>query len=240
MKHSTMPVASPAPALIVATQRPLLGEALGRLAARIPEIAEVAWVPDLERLVRVLRFGGARMLLIDDAMVGALARAIEQKPPQVRVLLISTRPHAGVEPPCGQGCACAFASETLATTRLEELLRVMAQCPEVATGSARCATCPLQGSLAPAPLPLSPRESGIFAAIGRGETAGGIAAELGLSVKTVEGYREVIKQKLGLQNAAELREAALLWRRGELAFHRLPPAAWRKTTLMRGPGLAEA
>jgi DNA-binding NarL/FixJ family response regulator len=57
---------------------------------------------------------------------------------------------------------------------------------------------------------LSNREMQIFLLIGAGRTTGEIAAELGVSPKTVGAHREHIKVKLGLTTAAELEREALL------------------------------
>jgi DNA-binding NarL/FixJ family response regulator len=57
---------------------------------------------------------------------------------------------------------------------------------------------------------LSNREIQIFLLIGAGRSTGEIAAELGLSPKTVGAHREHIKIKLGLATAAELEREALL------------------------------
>lgn len=51
---------------------------------------------------------------------------------------------------------------------------------------------------------LSPRETEILAALGRGESSKQIARDLSLSVRTVEAHRQSIKRKLGLEGQAEL------------------------------------
>ncbi len=58
---------------------------------------------------------------------------------------------------------------------------------------------------------LSDRELEVFEMIGRGRTTAEIAAQLHLSVKTVETHREKIKAKLGLRTAAELYQHAVRW-----------------------------
>ena len=55
----------------------------------------------------------------------------------------------------------------------------------------------------PRPL-LSPRESQILSALGRGASSKQIAQALDLSVRTVETHRQSIKRKLGLEGQAEL------------------------------------
>lgn len=58
---------------------------------------------------------------------------------------------------------------------------------------------------------LSDRELEVFRRIGEGRGTRQIAEELHLSVRTVEAYREYIKEKLGLKNATELTQAAFHW-----------------------------
>ncbi len=58
---------------------------------------------------------------------------------------------------------------------------------------------------------LSDRELEVFQLIGQWKTTRDIAEELHLSVKTIEYYREQIKRKLSLKNAAELTQRATSW-----------------------------
>ena len=61
---------------------------------------------------------------------------------------------------------------------------------------------------------LSDRELEVFRLIGRGCGAAEIAGKLVLSVKTVNAYREHLKEKLNLGTAAELRKYAVEWTTG--------------------------
>jgi len=58
---------------------------------------------------------------------------------------------------------------------------------------------------------LSDRELEVFQMIGKGLGTRQIAKELHLSIKTVETYRENIKEKLKLENATELVRHAVQW-----------------------------
>ena len=58
---------------------------------------------------------------------------------------------------------------------------------------------------------LSSREMQVFRLLGRGLGTRAVADELSLSVKTVETHRQRIKEKLGMQNAAELHRRAVLF-----------------------------
>lgn len=58
---------------------------------------------------------------------------------------------------------------------------------------------------------LTDRELQVFELIGRGCETRQIAGTLRLSIKTVDTYREHIKEKLGLKNATELIQRASQW-----------------------------
>jgi DNA-binding NarL/FixJ family response regulator len=58
---------------------------------------------------------------------------------------------------------------------------------------------------------LSNRELEVYDLIGRGKATRQIAAQLGVSKKTVEAHREHIKQKLNLNNATQLTQSAVQW-----------------------------
>lgn len=61
------------------------------------------------------------------------------------------------------------------------------------------------------PADLPPRQREILAALGAGRTTKQIAADLGLSVKTVETHRARLMEALGCRNAVELVRAAVQW-----------------------------
>ena len=58
---------------------------------------------------------------------------------------------------------------------------------------------------------LSDREFAVLRMIGEGMSTGEIAESMCLSVRTISTYRERIKEKLGLKNAAELVRYAVRW-----------------------------
>jgi len=58
---------------------------------------------------------------------------------------------------------------------------------------------------------LSDREMEVFRRLGEGHATRKIAADMGLSMKTVQAYSARIKDKLGLANASELMREAVRW-----------------------------
>jgi len=61
---------------------------------------------------------------------------------------------------------------------------------------------------------LTDRELQVFQLLGTGLSSRQVSAELHLSIKTIETYRENIKHKLGLNNAPELLRHATEWAQG--------------------------
>jgi len=62
---------------------------------------------------------------------------------------------------------------------------------------------------------LSNRELAVYRLIGQGFPTRQIAEKLFLSTKTIETYRDRIKQKLGIANATELLQKAIEWSRSQ-------------------------
>lgn len=154
------------------------------------------------------------ILMVDPGLAGAPELAGSLADADVRKLLVTSRTHAGETAQCGQSQACGLLSESQDEAGAEALLGAMCQCWSTGARPDDCSQCPLRGTLGRARLPLSPRESEVFLRIGQGLGPKRIAADLGLSVKTVESYRETIKQKLGLDSADALLWTSMRWREG--------------------------
>ena len=80
---------------------------------------------------------------------------------------------------------------------------------QLANGRGKTITSPIEH--------LTDRELEVFRLIGEGRSTRQIAAELHLSVRTVEAYREYIKGKLNLKNSTELVQHAFHWVHQEAA-----------------------
>ncbi|HEY2952636.1 MAG TPA: response regulator transcription factor [Verrucomicrobiae bacterium] len=80
---------------------------------------------------------------------------------------------------------------------------------QLAVGRGKVVTSPIEQ--------LTDRELQVFRLIGEGRSTRQIAEELHLSIRTVEAYREYIKDKLSLKNATELVQHAFHWVHHEAA-----------------------
>jgi DNA-binding NarL/FixJ family response regulator len=77
--------------------------------------------------------------------------------------------------------------------------------PQVSGPQLRAQPAPARGDAEALP----PRQRQILAALGAGRTTKQIAADLGISVKTVETHRARIMEALGCRNAIELLRVAV-------------------------------
>lgn len=194
--------------VVVAHPGSLVRLGLAELLQRMPTAQLVACVDSGAGLAAAIREHRPGVAIVAPEL-RAFAVEVAQPP---RILLVSPHEHVGLAAGCRH--SCAFTSELASLDTLLDTLDTVLACTRASAGLRACMHCPLRGSLVPQALPLSQREREVFELIAAGGSTGEIATELGLSVKTVETYRANIKQKLGLDSAIALTEAAVLWRRG--------------------------
>lgn len=200
-----------APQILVAVGKVLVRHGLVRLledAGLGGRITAPAGTEPARRWLRCHRFD---LVLVDPAQAAALGDSLRGAH---RILVVTAREHAGEQPLAGRAWACGMLSEACDEAATGALLGEVAHCRQPGFDPARCAGCSALHTWRPAPLPLSPREREIFRRIGAGAGPQQIAGELGLSVKTVESYREKVKYKLGLADGDALLRAALRWHQG--------------------------
>lgn len=208
------PAAPAETTVLLASRRGLVQAGMATLLRQLPQFLHVGTASDAEGLARALGEHLPDVLVLDQD----LAETVDPRcrpGHQPRVLLLSNRPHVGVDAPCGEDCACGLVPDSAPVRHIRAALKIIGSCASARLGDGYCTSCPLRGSLRPQPLPLSAREREVFLRIGLGESNQQIAAFFGRSVKTIETHRENIKRKLGLDNGAALVEAAMAWRRGD-------------------------
>lgn len=150
-----------------------------------------------------------------------LIKSLRAQLPQVQIVVLSMHEElAQVERALRAG-ASGYVMKRESTTRIVEAIRsirngtvyanpeVLARLAERMVGRRRT---PVASSVDI----LSDRELEVFRRMGEGHTTKRIAADLGVSMKTVQEYQARIKDKLGLADAAELMRAAVRWTEGVL------------------------
>lgn len=116
----------------------------------------------------------------------------------------------------GQGFVCKTAPTHLLLQALRQVLTGNIYLSEATTERLLQRTGHQGNGILPAPEEyLSRRERTVFDLIGHGWTTRAIADKLGISIKTVETYRDNIKDKLRFDSGQELRHHAIQWVLGQ-------------------------
>lgn len=203
-------------ATVVAAKGALARHGLDRLLHVLGQHGTIRLENDPAVIVQLLQDDQVDLLLADRDLLAAIPRPVLQAA-AVRTALVAPVDYLPADVGVAPQQLCTLLSERISEEAALALLDRLLQCRQDPGVSAACAGCTLRGNLAPQSLPLSPREREVFVCIARGMGTSGIATRTGLSVKTIEGYRERIKQKLGLEGREALRQAAADW----LAGHHL-------------------
>jgi len=143
-----------------------------------------------------------------------VVRALAQRAPELPTLVVSMHEEALYAERCLRAGARGYVRKQEASeTVLDALRQVLAGEVYTSPAVAQRLLRRVRGDVADAgPVDrLSDRELEVFQALGRGRGTREISEALHLSVKTVEGYRAQIKQKLGLESGAELVHHAVRW-----------------------------
>lgn len=151
-----------------------------------------------------------------------LMRNIKAQHPKLPILVVSTHDESVYAEIAFRAGAMGYLMKTEAVDKLLVAIRRVLSGGIYASDAltAKMVRQHVQGRVVPATSPvksLSDRELEVFQMIGQWKGTRKIAAELHLSVKTIEYYREQIKKKLNLKNAAELTHYATAWVQKESA-----------------------
>lgn len=129
-----------------------------------------------------------------------LASLLHDRQPDVRVLMLSMYDNPEYVQQALQAGARGYVLKDAPAAE------IVAAIEAVAAGGTFLSSAVSQRLFAnqqPRPL-LTPRESEILSALGRGDSSKQIARDLGLSVRTVEAHRQSIKRRLGLEGQSAL------------------------------------
>lgn len=145
-----------------------------------------------------------------------LTRALKQRSPKTRVLILSASDEFVYATKCLKAGACGYVMKTKPLPHVLEGIRTVLKGEYFLSSSltsqiVRGLTEDRHSPTASAIERLTDREWEVFRLIGQGLATGRIAEMLNVSPKTVQTYREKIKEKLNLSGSAELSQKAVQW-----------------------------
>lgn len=196
--------------LAIADDHPIVREGLRRIVSEDPGIAIAGDAAGAAELFRLLATAAVDVVLLDVSMPGApfieTLRRLRVQHASVRVLVLSAYPEDQWALRALQSGASGYLTKDHSPEELVEAIRRVARGRRYVSESMADRLAGMAGDgkdRAPHDR-LSDREFEVLRALGSGLMVKEVAAQLGLSVKTVSTYRTRLLEKLGLVSRADL------------------------------------
>lgn len=206
--------------IVVVDDHPLFRESLVQLISREEDLVVCAEADCVVSATAAVERHEPDLLLLDLRLRSGdsleLVKAIRARFPQTRVLIISQHEETLFAERCLRAGADGYVTKQEASEEVLTAIRMVIDgetyvSRKVAVLVFRRAVDrppeePMKGFSK-----LSDRELHVFQQIGAGMSCSAIAAEMKLSVKTIETHRENIKNKLGVADSKQLAAVAQKW-----------------------------
>jgi len=210
----------PARVLIV-DDHPVVREGLSARVAQEPDLEVCGLAGDVSGALQLAVANRPDVLVVDIALKGGdgldLVRRLKTRGTRTPVLVWSIHEDSLYAERALRAGALGYINKANSTEKIVEAIRqVLAGKIYLSEGVAdriliRSAGASVESNRWDAVAGLSDRELSVFRLVGRGLSTQEAAAELHLSGKTVETYRDRIRAKLHLGSGRELTRYALLW-----------------------------
>lgn len=196
--------------VLLADDHTLVRAGIRRLIEGAPDIEVVAEAQNGAEVLALAAQHKPDVALIDLAMPGKngldVTAELQQQMPAIRVVIMSMHADLGYVRMALDRGAVGFVVKEAAPAELELALRAAVSgqtflSPKV---SSRMVHTLMRNEGAKGMDALSPRQREILAMLARGKATKEIAAELGISIKTVETHRARMMEVLGLHRASQL------------------------------------
>jgi DNA-binding NarL/FixJ family response regulator len=211
--------------IFLVDDHPLVREWLGQLLAGEPGFKVIGQADDAAPGLAAMREAPPDIAIVDLSLRSGsgldLIKDLREQLPAVQVIVLSMHEElAHVERALRAGAA-GYVMKRESTTRIVEAIRAVRAGrvyanPEVLSRLAERMVGRRNAAATGSVDTLSDRELEVFRRMGEGHATKRIAADLGVSMKTVQEYQARIKDKLGLADATELMRAAVRWTEGVL------------------------
>lgn len=200
--------------ILLADDHAIFREGLTLLINAQPDMEVVAQAENGREAVRLARDEHPDIAIMDVSLpeLGGTeaTEAIHARSPEVKVVALTRHADPAYVRRLLQAGASGYVLKKGASESLIKALRTIAEGgtyvePQLAGAMLQKAFGPLPAALASEGVaPLSAREEEVLRAIAWGRSNKEIAADLGLSIKTVESYRAGAVEKLGLRTRADI------------------------------------
>lgn len=216
---AALPTAQRLSRVLIVDDHPVVRQGLARVLDREPDLELCGEADSLAQALEQVEQQQPDLIITDLSLRESngmeLIKELAARHPDVKVIVSSIHDESVYAERALRAGASAYIGKGEPVSRLLEGIRDVLEgrmylSPALrerllnrATSSSDAAVSTVQG--------LSDRELQVFEMLGRGQTTREIAEALGLKQKTVETYREKIKEKLGLENGSQLICHAVQW-----------------------------
>lgn len=196
--------------ILLADDHPVVRAGLRQILAAAPDMAVVGEAADGPAVIEQVAAARPDVVLLDVTMPGAafvtLLRNLKRNYPHIALLVLSVHPEDQYAVRAFRAGASGYLSKERSPELLIAAIRRVAQGGRYVPESVAEQLVARLGSNGGAERheALSDREYEVLCLFGAGKTIKQIAADLGLSPKTVSTFRARILQKMGMRTTAEL------------------------------------
>lgn len=206
--------------IFVIDDHPVVRDGYARLITNQPDLELAGETGDAAQAVKMIEKAKPDLVLLDLSLKSGngleLCKQINTEFPDVKVLVVSMHDETLYAERVLRAGADGYVNKAEATRKLIEAVREVLGGKYYLSPRMRermlTRAIGVDGFEEHSPIDrLSDRELEVFEQIGSGMTTREIAANLKLSPKTIESYRENLKAKLNLTNSTELTRHAVHW-----------------------------
>ena len=209
--------------LFIVDDHPIVRHGLVQLIAAEPDMEVCGQASSAAAALQLLETANADLAIVDISLEDEdglrLIREIRSRQPEVKILVSSIHDETTYASRALKAGAMGYIEKRESITKIIEAVRHILDediylSPQMANQLLRRAA--MGAPLDRDPLSvLSDRELDVFRMLGQAMTVQQIARKLGISPKTIESHRQKIKEKLKLQNSAQLSRCAFDWVRDQ-------------------------
>lgn len=208
--------------IVVADDHALVRAGIIGVLAATPGLEVVAEAATGQQAIELVNLHDPQVVVMDISMPGMsgleAAATLRAEFPRLRILILSVHDHAEYVMEAVRSGANGYLRKDATPQELRDAIRAVARGDDYYSPAvARQLAAALRGEIA-APEPqdhqvrlesLTRREREVLLGVTQGKTNKQVAADLGLSPRTIESYRESLMRKLGIYTVAELTRFAL-------------------------------
>lgn len=199
--------------VLVADDHGVVREGIRRVLEAQPGFRVVAEAGDSADVLPLVEQHRPDVVILDVTMPGEsglkVAARLRDQFPDTRVLVLSMHEHAEYVAESVRAGAHGYLLKDTAPQELREAIRAVRDGQSYYSSRVVGKAMGAAGGVPSGLGTLTPRERDVLAGVARGRTNKEIAAELGISHRTVEAHRESLMRKLGVRTIAGLTKLAL-------------------------------